>query len=347
MGRLTDIGTEHGTDKAEHHQFTEFYEEYFEKFSEPNILEIGVLDGASLKTYDEYFFHKAFIVGVDINDKKHLKQPTIGIIQADILSEQAVKACKEILPKDNLYDIIIDDGGHYMEQQQLTLYNLWDLLKPGGIFIIEDLHTSGLSDYNPHNTATTLDVLTGMRDNTYKASQYLSIIQQQAIVEQVDNIKIWSKERSNVHGHTLQPSITSVIVKKGKNANYRTLEDNRDDMTVINQITNSQKELAGESTEVKMIPKKEVTVYEPVLLDEAIDVSQNDIEEDFNQTEISEKEIPEIEFDPSTAKYVTVQEHSLQEIIDGNPIDSITKMQKELEVFYQKLEQLKKHISPK
>lgn len=42
----------------------------------------------------------------------------------------------------NQFDVIIDDGGHRMHQQRLTLKHLWQLVKPGGVFIMEDLLTS-------------------------------------------------------------------------------------------------------------------------------------------------------------------------------------------------------------
>ena len=70
------------------------------------------------------------------------------------------------------------------------------------------------------------------------------------------------------------------------------------------------------------------------------------IDEDGVDFELVEKHNPEITYSPES-KFITLENHTLQEIIEGNPVESINKMQKELEGFYQKLEQLKKHISPK
>jgi hypothetical protein len=61
------------------------------------------------------------------------------------------------------FDIIIDDGGHTMEQQQVTLGFLFPFLKNDGLFFIEDLHTSKHFVeghlYNPEKKATTLGML--------------------------------------------------------------------------------------------------------------------------------------------------------------------------------------------
>jgi hypothetical protein len=39
-------------------------------------------------------------------------------------------------------DIVIDDGGHTMGQQIATFEELWPRVRDGGIFLVEDLHTS-------------------------------------------------------------------------------------------------------------------------------------------------------------------------------------------------------------
>lgn len=44
-------------------------------------------------------------------------------------------------------DIIIDDGGHTMIQQINTFEVLYDIVKPGGIYLCEDVHTSYWKDF--------------------------------------------------------------------------------------------------------------------------------------------------------------------------------------------------------
>lgn len=44
--------------------------------------------------------------------------------------------------KNGLFDVIIDDGGHTMDQQITSLEHLWGIIKPGGLYVVEDLQTS-------------------------------------------------------------------------------------------------------------------------------------------------------------------------------------------------------------
>lgn len=66
---LDAIGLRHGTDKASHsNDFLSFYASYLEPIRERavKLVEIGVLDGASLRTWRDYFLSGS-IIGVDIN----------------------------------------------------------------------------------------------------------------------------------------------------------------------------------------------------------------------------------------------------------------------------------------
>ncbi len=228
MKQLTEIGIKHGTDKAEYHQFTEFYQEYFEKVAatvkNPKILEIGILDGSSLKTYDEFFEGKASIFGVDLAEKGSLfvKHPNIKSLRGDILNPDCIEKIRKLVfttgeeGEVDGFDIIIDDGGHMMEQQQKSLLNLWKLLKPGGYFIIEDLHTSGHEDYNPDRTATTLAILKGLgeKDQEFLESLYIKEEALRELDAEMEAVIVCENEFPQFRTQPPRLSITGLIIKK-------------------------------------------------------------------------------------------------------------------------------------
>ena len=139
MKTLTQIGNETKTDKATYHNFTEFYDRYFSSLRNESlkILEIGIFKGESLKMWKEYFPNSE-IYGLDINNLKHLEEDRIFVEQAD---QTDINRMNNVFSNVK-FDIIIDDGGHSMYQQQLTLISMLHRLKRGGYFIVEDLHTS-------------------------------------------------------------------------------------------------------------------------------------------------------------------------------------------------------------
>ncbi len=218
MKNLTQIGLKFGTDKAEYHEFTEFYEDYFAKVAKaqesPRILEIGILDGGSLKMYDEYFRGKAKIVGIDIQDKSYLfpHSDNVLCLKGDVLKPDAIEKCRKAGGAG--YDIIIDDGNHTMEQQQKSLKNLWSMLKPGGYFIIEDLHTSGIDIYNPEGTITTLSILEGLGEGEFRPSLYINEEELKALEAEMETCIVAKNDFPQVRTASPRTSITSMIQKK-------------------------------------------------------------------------------------------------------------------------------------
>jgi len=39
------------------------------------------------------------------------------------------------------FDLIIDDGSHVLQHQQAAVEQLWPLLRPGGVFVLEDIQS--------------------------------------------------------------------------------------------------------------------------------------------------------------------------------------------------------------
>jgi len=139
--RLQDLLLETRADKVKHN-YGELYEAHLKELRDQpfNLLEIGVKGGGSLLAWEDYF-PKARIFGIDVNPKcAHRVTARSRIFignQADpVFLESVMQEIGEPL------DVIIDDGGHRMEQQLGSFKALFNRLRPGGWYIVEDIHTS-------------------------------------------------------------------------------------------------------------------------------------------------------------------------------------------------------------
>lgn len=122
--------------------YFEIYERHLHQFrGEPiSMLEFGVLHGGSLQMWKHYFGDRAKIYGVDINPRcMELAEEQIEILLGDQENRESLRGICNALPP---FEIILDDGGHTMQQQVITFEETWRSLKEGGIYICEDLHTS-------------------------------------------------------------------------------------------------------------------------------------------------------------------------------------------------------------
>lgn len=134
---LHNIGLKYGTDKATFHGYCPFYEQHLPA-APKRLLEIGVKDGASLRMWRE-FYPEAEIVGIDIN-------PPIAIAGCTVLQMDATDTVA--LATLGQFDVIIDDGSHLTSHQQIAFTQLyWVQLKPGGWYVMEDVHTSFWPQY--------------------------------------------------------------------------------------------------------------------------------------------------------------------------------------------------------
>ena len=152
---LDGLGTRHGTDKASaQNNFLNFYERFLSPLRDKpvRLLEIGVLDGSSIRTWRDYF-HNGEIIGVDFDPhaKAH-EDDRIGIKIADQSKVQDLDRLAAMGP----FDVIIDDGSHIWPHQILTFQRLISSVKRGGFFIVEDLDTS-YGHYAPHYNGDTIE----------------------------------------------------------------------------------------------------------------------------------------------------------------------------------------------
>lgn len=139
---LDEIGVRLGTDKAStYHDYLAAYEAILHplRSSPIRLLEIGVLDGASLAMWEEYFPH-ATVVGADINPAA--SRFARGRIAIEILDQSNVDRLDEVAERHGPFDVIIEDGSHIWSHQIIGIVALFPRLQPGGFYITEDLHTN-------------------------------------------------------------------------------------------------------------------------------------------------------------------------------------------------------------
>ncbi len=122
--------------------YFEIYDRHFSKYrgTDVNVLEIGVYHGGSLQMWKNYFGTDARIYGIDINpDCARFEEDQIQIIIGDQADRDFLGKVAADLPQ---VDVLIDDGGHTMVQQQNTFEVMFPLVAPDGVYLCEDLHTS-------------------------------------------------------------------------------------------------------------------------------------------------------------------------------------------------------------
>ncbi len=139
---LDELAIKYATDKSSRdHQYTSRYSVYLEQYRdvEFNLLEIGVFDGASVKMWKEYF-PKATIVALDIDPR--CKQYEEDRIHIHIGDQTDVNFLHSIVEKYGHFEVILDDGGHSYKQQIVSFETLFPALTPGGLYFVEDMHTS-------------------------------------------------------------------------------------------------------------------------------------------------------------------------------------------------------------
>lgn len=90
--------------------------------------------------WKEYFGAKAIIFGIDVDERcKDLEEENIKIF---IGSQSDRKFLREVKTQIPPIDILIDDGGHTMNQQIVSFEELFETINENGIYLCEDLHTS-------------------------------------------------------------------------------------------------------------------------------------------------------------------------------------------------------------
>ena len=127
--------------------YFEIYDRYFSRFrgTDVHFLEIGIFQGGSLQMWKDYFGPKARIFGVDHNPRcQQFEEDQVTIFIGDQADKNFLSRLKREMPR---LDIVVDDGGHTMEQQINTFEALYPHISANGIYLYEDILTSYWKKY--------------------------------------------------------------------------------------------------------------------------------------------------------------------------------------------------------
>jgi hypothetical protein len=147
MSTLNKIAQSHGTDKSSDiHNYCVKYQKYlpFNRYDNLNILEIGVLNGKSLKTWKD-FYYRSNIIGIDIEPTA--VQYAEENISIEIGSQADGKFLNDVGTKYSSFDMILDDGSHLNSHVIFSFEHLFGFLKSGGVYVVEDTCTAYWEEY--------------------------------------------------------------------------------------------------------------------------------------------------------------------------------------------------------
>lgn len=197
------------TDKIGH-GFLPFYIPVFESLQgSKKVLEIGIGTGPSLNMLAAAF-PTATIHGMDVINVDHfdIKRPQVVTHMGHQENRDDLQNML-IATGDDLFDLILDDGGHTMEQQQVSLGYLFKHVRNGGVYILEDLHTSRIPSYIADDCVkTSLDMLVEFQTTGKIVSNYMTPEEIKYLEDNIESVEIWSATEDMVR------SVTSIIRKK-------------------------------------------------------------------------------------------------------------------------------------
>ena len=105
-----------------------------------SFLEIGIWKGGSIKMWQDDFGAESRLTFLDIDPAcKAFEVPGLTV---EIGDQSDGIFLQDVATKHGPFDIIIDDGGHKMKQQIASFNALWSRLSDGGLYVVEDTHTS-------------------------------------------------------------------------------------------------------------------------------------------------------------------------------------------------------------
>ena len=175
------------------HAYSKFYEEFFfhKKEEKCNILELGSFYGNASASLFFYFKYSTIYSGDIFPDLFRYKSKRINNFFVDTSSEDSIK--KTLLNTKINFDIIIEDAGHFIKDQIISLFLLFRKLNPGGLFIVEELDFPDTrKDMNINNEKPTLrNILISIIEKKEFNSKYISENDKNYLLDNYASIRVF------------------------------------------------------------------------------------------------------------------------------------------------------------
>ena len=173
------------------HKYAVYYEMFIKKIKKKklNILELGSFKGNATASFF-FYFKNSFIYSVDLYPDLFIyKSKRIKNFKVDNSSEKELLS----LSKKKKYDLIIEDAGHYLKDQIITLFTLFPKLKKKGIYVVEELDFPDTrKDMNLKNEKNTLyTILKSIKKNKSFNSSYVPEHKKKYFIKNYKYIKIY------------------------------------------------------------------------------------------------------------------------------------------------------------
>lgn len=157
---LDELALRHGTDKSSaSHNYTAVYQPLLEPLRDNpiSLLELGwgghedpLAGGNSARMWAEYF-HRGIVSVVELEPKTPAAMPANLHLYQGSQSDPAL--IDRIAADAGPFDVVIDDASHLSSLTIRSFELLWPMLKPGGLYIVEDTHGAYHDFYYGHDEA--------------------------------------------------------------------------------------------------------------------------------------------------------------------------------------------------
>lgn len=206
-GLLSRRAIVNGTDKGpDGHDFARIYEGFFRfrRQAVERVLEVGVARGASMRMWRDYF-PSATIVGIDKDPQAEPKD--VGLVPYEFhVADQRDREALRAIVAGRTFDVIVDDGGHHMDEQLVTLATLFPALALNGLYLLEDVHTSYLAEFGAPAGTRTVNVLHDLAFGRRFTCEHLTAFEIERLLALVGNVWLF-------HGREVV-SLTAVLQRR-------------------------------------------------------------------------------------------------------------------------------------